>query len=604
MNAPKSFLSRHLLLIIQTALVCLFFGVFIARYYPLIGADYRYFIPRLIDSQLHYHINGLSIQWYTPSFGGGLPSYPNPQQIQFSLPQFLTGFFDPFRASLASILIFICLGMIGFYRLGKYSLEMGTISALAGALFFTFNGFMLQHMGIGHLTFMGFMLLPFVLSGLLSRYNTLINGILLGWVISILLYGGGFYTIVYFVFSTFISLPLILFFQPGKFTLHTIAKNGFAGAVIAICLSASKLSAVLAFLRNFPRNIEDVYNNTLTQGLLSIPLQLAGTMTLSPIGILSGMSHKYAWDLLMTYTGSNLSLWELDISLSPILFMILALGVFLGVKATIQNRATYIRDHWASLAWLLIALEITVEFIIARGPLYSTISQLPILDSLHVNPRYTSAMIMPISLLAGFILNSFFINAKLPEKNQMFAWFLITFGTLAFGLTYFALPIDNLQRRQFDVSGSTVVWQQVQSGDTFPVDNIQTELRDQRVFDQHASTLTPYEVLFGYGMRSFRPTLIPGSIYDIRNESYNMNDPSGFVFGEINGSKPFDQIPTKDLAKLTDLINRRQPAYLLPWWQIVANWISLFAMVTTLAATIFITLRSRHNNRATRNLEV
>ena len=39
--------------------------------YPFVGHDYSYLVPRLLDTDIHYKINGLSIQWYTPSFGGG-----------------------------------------------------------------------------------------------------------------------------------------------------------------------------------------------------------------------------------------------------------------------------------------------------------------------------------------------------------------------------------------------------------------------------------------------------------------------------------------------------------------------------------------------------
>ena len=46
-----------------------------SRDYPLVGHDFSYFIPRLVDTDLYVRINGLAIQWYTPSFGGGLPAF-------------------------------------------------------------------------------------------------------------------------------------------------------------------------------------------------------------------------------------------------------------------------------------------------------------------------------------------------------------------------------------------------------------------------------------------------------------------------------------------------------------------------------------------------
>ncbi|MGD0879901.1 MAG: hypothetical protein ABSA01_17390, partial [Anaerolineales bacterium] len=53
-------------------LVIIFFVVqYTNSAYPLVGSDYRLFGPRLLDTLLHYKINGFSIEWYTPSFGGG-----------------------------------------------------------------------------------------------------------------------------------------------------------------------------------------------------------------------------------------------------------------------------------------------------------------------------------------------------------------------------------------------------------------------------------------------------------------------------------------------------------------------------------------------------
>ncbi|MGA2490032.1 MAG: hypothetical protein ABSF99_07565, partial [Anaerolineales bacterium] len=69
----------YTLLIISNILII---NIFIVQYanatYPMVGHDFRQHIPFLTDSYLYYKVNGLSIEWYTPNFGGGLPAYPNP----------------------------------------------------------------------------------------------------------------------------------------------------------------------------------------------------------------------------------------------------------------------------------------------------------------------------------------------------------------------------------------------------------------------------------------------------------------------------------------------------------------------------------------------
>ncbi|MBE3142458.1 MAG: hypothetical protein IMZ61_00830, partial [Planctomycetes bacterium] len=75
--------------------IALFLVLYTNATYPLVGHDFRLYLSRVIDTHLYYKVNGFSIQWYTPSFGGGLPAYPNPNQIQFSLIQLLTWFTNP-----------------------------------------------------------------------------------------------------------------------------------------------------------------------------------------------------------------------------------------------------------------------------------------------------------------------------------------------------------------------------------------------------------------------------------------------------------------------------------------------------------------------------
>ena len=54
--------------------------------FPFVGRDYMTILPGMLDTELFYRLNGLAIQWYTPSFGGGMPVYPDPNNAQFRVP--------------------------------------------------------------------------------------------------------------------------------------------------------------------------------------------------------------------------------------------------------------------------------------------------------------------------------------------------------------------------------------------------------------------------------------------------------------------------------------------------------------------------------------
>ena len=107
-------MKKTLFVILLIVLNILVIGAFIIWYcnrtYPMIGHDYRLFMPYMIDSYLHQKINGLTVQWYTPSFAGGRPVYSSPEDFQFSLPQFLLWVVNPWIAILASLLIFSTIG--------------------------------------------------------------------------------------------------------------------------------------------------------------------------------------------------------------------------------------------------------------------------------------------------------------------------------------------------------------------------------------------------------------------------------------------------------------------------------------------------------------
>lgn len=575
-------LKETSLLWIQSVIICGVYLLSLGQYYPKVGMDYKYFIPRLIDSHLHYVTNGLSIQWYTPSFGGGLPSYPNPQQIQFSLPQAFTLFMDPWRASLAAICVFIILGNLGAFNLANKRLGLSHHASLVVALFFTLNGFMLQHLGIGHLTFMGYLLLPLAILGLTAKTKLTQNWSLVGWVFAVLLYGGGFYAIVYMVFACLLFFPLAGVFFPGTVQLKNYFRNALVSSLIALALGASKLYAVLSFLRSFPRAIADEYNTTLVQSLIAIPLQLLGSMVFSFFGLVTGKTHKYAWDLLMTYTGSNLPMWELDVSLSPALFLLILVGMIIAFFELRQNKRRLSAHQWWSALVLLAMMVVLVEFITTKGNLYTVLGSLPILRSLHVNPRFTAVLILPLSILAGLSLDGVFNRFFSSPRARNAIWAAIVVFSLAATSIYFLLPSDSLQRRQFSVDGSQSIWSQVRDGERFEVKQILNELNDARVFDQHASTLTPYEVLFGYGMREFAPNLEEGPIDQISDQSFNFNDPTGFVFGEVNQSAPFDRIRITDKDKLEQFARREQPNWIIPIGQQLSNGLTLAMVISTI----------------------
>ena len=64
-----------------------------------LGHDYGYFLLQLLAGAFWLQNNGLfAVPWFTPAFCSGIPFYPNPQSLYYSLPQFLTFAVGPVQA--------------------------------------------------------------------------------------------------------------------------------------------------------------------------------------------------------------------------------------------------------------------------------------------------------------------------------------------------------------------------------------------------------------------------------------------------------------------------------------------------------------------------
>src|SRR5689334_2548108 len=130
-----------LYLIVLLGIIVLIVG----KYFPKVGHDYGFFIPRMLDTHLHHKLNGLSIQWYTANFGAGTPAYPNPQYVQYSLPEFLMFVVNPWTALMLSLVAYAAIGFTCFYLFLRHELSWINNAAALGASFILANGFFVDH---------------------------------------------------------------------------------------------------------------------------------------------------------------------------------------------------------------------------------------------------------------------------------------------------------------------------------------------------------------------------------------------------------------------------------------------------------------------------
>ncbi|MEO7425307.1 MAG: hypothetical protein ABI036_08975, partial [Fibrobacteria bacterium] len=400
--------------------------------YPKVGHDFAYFIPHLLDAHLHFAVDGPGIQWYTPTFGGGLPAYANPQDMQFTLAQLYMIVADPWMAGLAAAATYILLGFLCAYFFFERILRFHPMASALGAVFFGSNGFIFAHTIAGHMSFQAFPLFPALLIAIAHPgWPSYIKGISIAVILSILIHSGGFYMAIIFALSALLLLP---FLQSDRFRIFLKPKRLLAAAGWALpftfALTGSKILAIRAFMRSFPRIEQDHYLAGLWGGLYSMFLQFLGPAPAVSGMRLAGKSISdyvtYMRDVSRT-DGMEMGIWEFDTGVSPALLILLAAGfIFLLIQ---QFRRLFrlfrgrgvkfpkITPRGLILAGLtLLCIWIAVEFRLTQGLIYHHLQKLPILKSLHVNLRFASAFIFPLSLAGAWVFNRLFASAS-PVKR-------------------------------------------------------------------------------------------------------------------------------------------------------------------------------------------
>ena len=441
--------------------------------YPVVGSDYSLAIPSLLDTALHFQLNGLVIQWFTPSFGGGIPAFPDPNNMQFSLPAFLATYLPPLQAVVLSVALYTGIGFIACEYFLRHTLKMDWKSSILGAVFFSANGFIIQRVMIGHLGYQTFPLLTIFLVALLDEaLQPALAAVILGLTSGILIHSAGYFIIIIFIFSILIALPIIYIYNPSYFKWKRWSVVLGLGGAIGLIISASKLAAVYSFMRFFPRSISDAYHRTLLQGLYGLALQLLGTMNLAPFfQITGGLNPNSIQKYMRTVSGVHSGYWEFDMSISPVVFGILLAGLivfFRHPKKYLGPMLTW--KKIIALVSLFLFLATVAEFTLARGRIYLALRHLPILSSLHVNVRFAAAFIFPLALVATLIYDNWVRNQSLRKS---FFIFVITniLAVVPLG-SYFLFKGDlNLlddhayNSRAYNINAGQMVYEQIQAGE-------------------------------------------------------------------------------------------------------------------------------------------
>jgi hypothetical protein len=550
-----------------------FMIAFLNLKYPLVGHDYNLGIPSILDSALHFRLNGLKIQWFTPSFGGGIPAFPNPNNGQFSLVVLLATFLPPWQAVIFSTAAYISVGFVACEYFLRHTLNFHWTASQLGAVFFSANGFMMERVAVGHMGYFTFPLIALFLIALLDNsLSVKTSAALMGVLVGLLVHFAGYFILIVFALSILIVLPIVYILDPSLLSWKRFFSVLALGGAVGLLISISKLTAVYSFMRFFPRSVADHYQTPFLLGLFGLFLQLLGTMNLAPLFQVAGLNPDTIPNYILAATRADYGLWEMDMSITPVVFIVLLVGVDVFFHHPKQYLAR-ILDGNRKFAFILLLLTIwvAIEFTLAKGFFYPVLRHLPILSSLHVNPRFAAAFIFPLAFVAALIFNKW--TASQPASRLLPALSVINLlAVLPLGA--FFLYRSDLHYRFYDIRQGQKIFEQIQSGDSFEVTAVGDTFDNTDAMLTRTSNLNLYEPAFGYELEDFHPQIQPGSVWSESDGYFNMTNPTGYVYPELNNNKPFTRFRVEDKQTLELFLKHIQPDWKIPAYQVVLNWVS------------------------------
>lgn len=547
---------------------------FMHRDYPQVGLDFGQFVPRLIDTDLHIRINGPVPQWYTPSFGSGLPAFANPQHTEYSLIQLLFLVTGPWSAVLWSTAIVSAIGFAAGYLFFRRTLALSVVASTLGAMSVVANGFYIQHIAGGHVGFQQFPLIAvFLFAATSPRFTILQASALCGLTAASIIYGAGAQIAVLMAGSLVITMQVTHLLAPSVAQTRRLLMIAAGAGAIALAICLPKVYTVQAFMSLFPRDLSDRYELGLVPGLFGLGSQLAGGMMIIPLLFAGGFPTQRLDDALVRATGSGVHVSELDVSVQPVLLLALTIAVGRWLWLLTQRRQTLTDLYQSKVAMvvLVVTVWIAIETALARGVVYPALHQLPVFRSMHVNHRVAGVFILPITVASVMAIGAWRAHLR-PVVGA-----LLLAAALAFQASYSLLP-ELFYRRWFEITKIEQIHQRVRAGERFPLEWI-NEIPEENVFADRASSRVPYEPLFGYDNERFKAETTNGPIATIRDGQFNLTNPASLVFPELNGLRPFERIHADDEDNLRRFVNRQQPTWKHP---VILDWLNRLALAAAL----------------------
>lgn len=556
---------RRLLIWVPLMVFLALFFVLLNLRYPLLGHDYRFFIPFLTEGRWYLMHEGFAPVRFAVHLCGGFSLYGDPNDLFYSLTQLLAAFFTPWIAIQASVAIMLVAGYFGWKLVGRDVLNLNDRWQHVLALIICSCGFYFSHIIVGHANFISFPLLGFLFWLLFDRRSDTTKTLILrvaGFTLlsGIILYGAGYFTMMTFGLLVFLILPLDAALHGraiARYLRRTLwrALLFFAGALL---IGISKIVAVVSLLVN-------VHYAVTMPAIRTIPTTLL-------------YAFNALWALPQTgslFPGIPWGLQEKSMYLSPVVLVGLfgALGIFL-------TGARWKGSRWQRIIFAVHALLVAAVFtqlIQGKGIAADAMYHLFGSSDFRVSMRMLYAASIWLSVLA---VTSLAHIVREPGERGERAVVAVCLGVTVLGFVAAYLPV----LRDFDLSFNDQTYANVLR------ENAPTSVR--RIMDSgyHFGDTSSYtcswEGLFLVAHEPQKRALHVGPVTDVTDGAYNLVNPSCYQYGDENGCLPGDPISVTDGQNFENFRNGLPVTWKLSFGQRLADAISLVTLIACLGTCL------------------
>jgi hypothetical protein len=451
-SASPALLFVSCLLVVAASL-----GVWLFAFYPLMGNDYKFWVPLISEGRIAWSSFGVLDYDFSPLRCLGLPAFASPNSLLFSLQHGLSLLGNDLLALTGGIAFVFAFAFVGALRLFRH-FGLPDRASLLMATGWCLQGWACSRVIAGHLPFVQLLLAPWLLYVVIAGRASWIALLAAAFGFAHMLYSGAFYSFI----ITSISLGLCLFVLSQKLAeplcrLHArqVARNLLWIALLVAAMAGPKALAAMDFLELFPREAR----------LAQVPFWRALGYAAGNVAI----PFPVSWGGLVGWPFGN---WESYQFLYPGLFFVLA--VLAWQRGTAASKQAGI----GLLALLVLSALFT------SGLLAPVFAALPVLESLHVNPRWNAMILLPAVLLACVVIAD--IGFLREGEDRVGYWVLLALFALA--------PLQFLDRIDMRIG----------------------YLYHDGVHEDLARVDICYEPIFGYGLERF--PLDPRKIDWLRDE--------------------------------------------------------------------------------------